>query len=142
MSVSGLTPGEPGKGWGRAESEAILGFPPSSTASAWRRWVWAAEGSLLRGAQRRRCGLRRPLPAEKRYAAPPPVARQGGVQAAAWSWPSWAQDYVTGEKGNESSPPGHGAAWGECGDEPQEPGTMAGSDRNVGLAAVLLPLRP
>lgn len=61
VGVRGLTPGKPRGEWGRAKSEAILGFLPSSPARSWRRWVLAAEGIQLPGAQGRPCGLWRPL---------------------------------------------------------------------------------
>lgn len=105
-----------------------------------RRWVQAAEGIQLPGGQGRRCGLWRPLRAEKRRAAPAWRAGQGG----GLDWPCWAQGYVTGEKGNESPPLGRGAARGECEDTATGTGDNGGKWEECGpgcsSAAPLWPL--
>lgn len=78
----GLTPGDPSTGWATAGSE-----PPSASllprARAPASVVPAAEGIRLQGSSGRHRGLRRPLLAERRRAAPASGAAGEGVSAAA-----------------------------------------------------------
>lgn len=124
----------PGRGWGRAGSEALLGFSRSSPAGGAESWQpreagsapTPGEGAAGSGTP---CGPRSASQCRRsRPAGRVPGRRPGRL--------NWAQDYVTGEKGNESSLPGavrRPRASAES--RLQETGTMAGSERNVGLAS-------
>lgn len=139
VSPSVIAAGDPSRGWATAGSEATLRLPPSSRASFSHPthpaptppWVAAAEGIRLQGSKGRHRGLRRPLLAERRRAAPASAARQGGGLRCRRGWPCGAQDDVTGEKGSESPARALARPGARAETRPQEPGTMAGSERNV-----------
>lgn len=142
VSVRGLTAGEPGRGWGRVGSEAFLGLPPSSRPPPGGGGIRRRRGSPP---GRPGEALRTPAPpaggGAPRRARGRSTPRSGSRPPQPGPGPAEHRIKSLGRKEMSHLPKAVGRPGASAETRPQEPGTMAGSERNVGLAAAALPLR-
>lgn len=135
VSIRGLTSREAGRAWGSAGSQAVLGLPLCRPAPALRTWIREAERILLHGSWGGTAAFG--APCWRRSAA----QRLPPERVAAGPRPPGHRIMSLGRKEMSHIPRAVGRPGASAETRPQELGTMAGSERNVGPAAAALPGR-